>query len=135
MKQLKINTKAQLLSMNIPVFISRIRPKDLQALPMIVIGNNKLSIQNDIPNGLGLAGPTDQSITVDIVISSTDNFSDLLDDAVDDCLRLLADPTYLQANWESLDSVDVSYNQISELEKPVVIASITLSGTGFKNYN
>lgn len=121
--------------MNIPVFISRIRPKDLQALPMIVIGNNKLSIQNDIPNGLGLAGPTDQSITVDIVISSTDNFSDLLDDAVDDCLRLLADPTYLQDNWGSLDSVDVSYNQISELEKPVVIASITLSGTGFKNYN
>lgn len=131
MKALKQNIKNQLLTLNIPTYITRVRPKDIEKLPIIVIYNDSYRIENEIPNYLGFAGNESKSVVIDICYANSDNFSDLLDDAVKDCLALLVDSDFMKNNRISADSIDVKYSYTNDFERPLAIASITLAARGF----
>ena len=118
--------------MNIPVHISRVRPKDLASMPLVVIYNDSYGVNNTLPNSLGIAGDEQKTVNIDICFTANDDFSELLDDAVSDCLALLANADFLKANQIDTDSINVKYNYSNEMEKPLAIAQLTLTASGFK---
>lgn len=132
MRELRNNTKTQLESLGIPVFASKISPTQLKNLPVIVLYNDKMNFQNTIPNCLGVGGPIDVSMNIDVVLAYSGNFADQLDVLVEQVIDSISDPLYLANNWNNLDNISVTYQYISEFETPLAIATINLSGTKFK---
>ena len=132
MRELRNNTKTHLESLGIPVHSSKISPTQLKNLPVIVLYNDKMNIQNDIPNCLGVGGPVNVSLNIDVVISYSGNFADQLDMLVEQVIDSISDPLYLANNWNNLDNISVAYQYVSEFEVPLAIATINLSGTKFK---
>lgn len=132
MRELRNNTKTQLESIGIPVYSSKISPTQLKSLPVIVVYNDKMDIQNGIPNCLGVGGPVNVSLNIDCVLAYSGDFADALDILVEQVIDKISEPLYLASNWNNLDNVSVSYQYISEFETPLAIATINLSGTQFR---
>lgn len=133
MKTIRNNLKTLLSQLNISVFTSRVRPTDIKNLPCLVIYNKSKSLQNDIPNNLYLGGQESISITIDAVLAMNGEFADSLDDLVQDIHNLLSDKTFLDANFNDVESIQTEYNYVDGLEKPLAVASITINAN--KNYN
>lgn len=132
MRELRNNTKTHLESLGVPVFSTKINPSQLKNLPCVIVYNDKMNIQNDIPNCLGVGGPVDVSLNIDVVMAYSGNFADQLDMLVEQVINLISNPLYLANNWNNLDNISVAYQYVSEFETPLAIATVNLSGTKFK---
>lgn len=133
MKAIRNNLRTLLSQLNIPIHTSRVRPVDIKDLPCLVIYNKSKSLQVDIPNNLYLGGTESVSISIDAVIGMSGEFADALDDLVQDIHDLLSDKTFLDENFNDIESIQTEYNYVDGLEKPLALASITINAN--KNYN
>lgn len=131
-KEIRLNTKNALLSLNIPVHTSRVRSVDIANTPCVVIYNDSQSISNEMPSGIYAQGPISHSLCIDAVVAYSGEFADELDDLVQDIVELISQETYLQSTWISLDQIDIQYQYVGDSERPLAVANIKLTGITFK---
>ncbi len=132
MKLIRNNTKTLLESIAIPVFNSKISPSQLKSLPCIIIYNDKFSIENTLPHTLGISGTQNISMNIDVICAYAGEFAGQLDDYVENVITLLGTPIYLADNYDNLESVNVTYQYISEFETPLAVATINIQATRIK---
>lgn len=135
MKTIRQNLKTHLSALGIQIHTSRVRPVDIRDLPCLVIYNKSSKLDNLIPNNLYLGGDESVTISIDAVLSMNGEFADALDDLVQSIIQQLSDKTFLDENFNTVDSIEVDYQYVDGLEKPLAVASITIYAKTFRNYN
>lgn len=129
---MKIIRKATITALQstlaIPIHDSKVSPQNLSMLPCVIVFNEGLGLDS-----LGVKNKfssfKDVQLKVDVVVAQSEaTYMDTLDDLVETVIQTLStNQTYL-AEWIAIEGFSVSYNYITEYEKPLAIGSITITG-------
>lgn len=134
MTNIKAQTKTALDAVltNVPVSTARIRPTDLRNLPAVFIYNESVSISNELPNNLGIAGPMTAVIAIDVATNYSGDFAAAQDVLINQVIDGISSQSYLDSAWTEVSNVSIDYQYIDDFEKPLAIATIKITGTVFK---
>lgn len=128
MKAIRKATVQTLSGLGIPVHDSKVSPQSLSNLPCTVVWNEGLGLDSlGIKNQF--SGFKDVQIKIDLVVAQSESeYADTLDDLVELVIQTLSTDTTYLSNWIAIEGFSVSYQYITEYDKPLAIASVTISG-------
>lgn len=128
MKNIRKATVTALADLDIPIHDSKVSPQNLQMLPCAIVFNDSFGLDSlGVKNQF--SGFKDVQIKIDIVLAQSESeYADALDDLVELVIQTLSTDTTYLSNWIAIEGFSVSYQYITEYDKPLAIGSVTISG-------